>query len=57
MSVIATAAEPGGVTRIFFDCRLAEPEPGDLIRITRAIEHAAAMAAASVQAKRLPRAA
>jgi hypothetical protein len=44
MSVIATLVEPRGVTRIFFDCRDAPPDPADQQRIARAIEQSLAIA-------------
>jgi hypothetical protein len=40
MSVIATAIEANGVTRIFFDCRAAAPNRKDEARIVEAIERA-----------------
>ncbi len=42
MSVIATGIEPRGVTRIFFDCRPADPDPRDEVRIADAIAQTAA---------------
>jgi hypothetical protein len=53
MSLIATGIEPHGVTRIFFDCRPADPDRRDEVRIARAVEQAAA----SAESKDLPRAA
>jgi len=44
MSVLATSIEPHRLTRIFFDCRDAPPEPSDLRRIERAIEQSIAQA-------------
>jgi hypothetical protein len=55
MSVIATVAEPHGVTRIFFDCRPADPDPRDEVRISDVIARTAAMATA--EPKELPKAA
>jgi hypothetical protein len=55
MSVIATAIEPNGVARIFFNCRAAEPDPRDEARIARAIERA--VATPDGNARQLPKAA
>ena len=44
MSVIATLAEPYGVTRIFFDCRDAPPDPADQQRIAQAIKQSVVIA-------------
>ena len=44
MSVIATLVEPHGVTRIFFDCRDAPPDPADQQRIAQAIEQSVVIA-------------
>ena len=41
MSLIATKIEPHRVTRIFLDCRDAQPDPAELLRIERAIEDSA----------------
>jgi hypothetical protein len=55
MAVIATGIEPHGVTRIFFDCRPAAPDPRDAVRIADAIAQTAAKA--SAEPTELPRAA
>ena len=47
MPVIATAIEPHRVTRIFFDCRDAPPEPLDLRRIEQSVEQSIAMSDAT----------
>jgi hypothetical protein len=44
MSVIATLIAPHRVTRVFFDCRDARPDPADQPRIQRAIERSLAQA-------------
>ena len=44
MPVISTLVEPHRVTRIFFDCRDASPDPADQQRIERAIERSVALA-------------
>jgi hypothetical protein len=49
MSVIATETEPHGVTRIFFDCVPADPDPRERVRVARAIEQSEAAAAAELQ--------
>jgi hypothetical protein len=46
MPVIATSVEPRRVTRIFFDCRDAPPDPVDQQRIEQAIERSVALARA-----------
>jgi hypothetical protein len=56
MSLIATAIEPNGVARIFFNCRAAEPDPRDEARIARAIERAVATTPDG-DARQLPKAA
>ena len=56
MSLIATAIEPNGVARIFFNCRAAEPDPRDEARIARAIERAVATTPDG-DARHLPKAA
>jgi hypothetical protein len=38
MSVIDTVIEQHRLTRVFFDCRSAAPDPADERRIERAIE-------------------
>jgi hypothetical protein len=38
MAVISTLIEPHRVTRVFFDCRDAAPDPADQRRVERAIE-------------------
>jgi len=43
--VISTLVEPHRVTRIFFDCRDASPDPADRQRIEQAIERSVALAA------------
>ena len=50
MSVIAVSVEPDRVTRIFFDCRDAPPEPSDLRRIELAIEASNAAARGTEEA-------
>jgi hypothetical protein len=55
MSTIAIRNEPCGVTRIFFDCRPADPDPRDEAQIMRAIAQAQADMPADPQ--ELPRAA
>jgi len=40
MPVIAIATAPGGVTRVFFDCRDIEPDPEDQMRIEQAMANA-----------------
>jgi hypothetical protein len=55
MSVIATCIEPHGVTRIFFDCVPADPDPRDVVRISDAITRTAATTKAAPT--ELPRAA
>ena len=55
MSVIAAETEACGVTRIYFDCRPADPDPRDGVRIARVIEQSQAVAAAEPQDR--PRAA
>lgn len=57
MSVIATAIEPNGVARIFFNCRGAGQNPHDETRIAQAIERAAVTAGANAKAESLPQAA
>ncbi len=57
MSLIATTIEPDGTVRIFFDCREAEPDRADQLRIARAIEQAAAMTRIDVAAGYVPLAA
>ncbi len=47
MSVIATAIEPDGVARIFFNCRRAGLAAKDEERIAQAIERAAAARASA----------
>jgi hypothetical protein len=44
MSVIATLIEPRRVTRVFFDCRDATPDPADRQRIEKAIGQSLASA-------------
>ena len=44
MSVIATLIEPRRVTRVFFDCRDAAPDPADRQRIEKAIGQSLASA-------------
>jgi hypothetical protein len=44
MPMTATLIEPRRVTRVFFDCRDAAPDPDDQRRITRAVEAAFALA-------------
>jgi hypothetical protein len=44
MSVIAALIEPHRVTRVFFDCRDAAPDPSDQRRIQHAIEQSMALA-------------
>ena len=46
MPVISTLVEPHRVTRIFFDCRDAPPDPADQQRIEGAIEWSVALARA-----------
>jgi hypothetical protein len=46
MPVISTLVEPHRVTRIFFDCRDAPPDPADQQRIEQAIERSFALARA-----------
>ena len=46
MPVISTLVEPHCVTRIFFDCRDAPPDPADRQRIEQAIERSVALARA-----------
>jgi hypothetical protein len=46
MPVISTLVEPHCVTRIFFDCRDASPDPADRQRIEQAIERSVALARA-----------
>jgi hypothetical protein len=46
MSVMATLIEPHRVTRVFFDCRDARPDPADRWRIEQAIERSVALAQA-----------
>jgi hypothetical protein len=46
MPVISTLVEPHCVTRIFFDCRDASPDPADQQRIEQAIERSVALARA-----------
>lgn len=55
MSVIAAETEACGVTRIYFDCRPADPDPRDRVRIARVIEQSQAAASAELQER--PRAA
>jgi hypothetical protein len=43
MSVISTLIEPHRVTRVFFDCRDAAPDPADRRRIEQAIERSLAL--------------
>ncbi len=43
MSVISTLIEPHRVTRVFFDCRDAAPDPVDLRRIEQAIQRSFAL--------------
>jgi hypothetical protein len=47
MPVIVTAIEPHRVTRIFFDCRDAPPEPLDLRRIEQSVEQSIAISDAT----------
>jgi hypothetical protein len=54
MAVIATKIEPHRVTRIFFDCRPADPDPREIVRVARAMTEAAE---ASPHPEGLPRAA
>jgi hypothetical protein len=49
MSVIAAETEASGVTRIYFDCRPADPDPRDRVRIARVIEQSQAVATAELQ--------
>jgi hypothetical protein len=44
MPMIETVIEPRRVTRVFFDCRDAAPDPDDQRRITKAVEAAFALA-------------
>jgi hypothetical protein len=46
MPVISTLVEPHCVTRIFFDCRDAPPDPADRQHIEQAIERSVALARA-----------
>jgi hypothetical protein len=46
MPVIATLIEPHGVTRVFFDCRNAKPDPDDQRRVEEAIESSIVLAQA-----------
>jgi hypothetical protein len=58
MALIATGIEPHGVTRIFFDCRLGDPDRRPDRRDEACIVHAIeSAAAASAKLKELPRAA
>ena len=50
MSVIATLIEPRLVTRVFFDCRDAAPDPADRLAIERAIERSIALGEADDRA-------
>ena len=50
MPVIAIATAPGGVTRVFFDCRETAPDPEDQLRIERAMTHAKRHARAGISA-------
>jgi hypothetical protein len=43
MAMIATLIEPHRVTRVFFDCRDAAPDPADKRRIEQAIERSFAL--------------
>ena len=43
MALIAAQIEPRRLTRIFFDCRDAAPDPADRRRIERTIEHSIAL--------------
>jgi hypothetical protein len=43
MSVISTSIEPHRVTRVFFDCRNAAPDPADQRHIEQAIERSIAL--------------
>ena len=43
MSVISTLIEPHRVTRVFYDCRNAAPDPADQRRIEQAIERSIAL--------------
>jgi hypothetical protein len=43
VSVISTLIEPHRVTRVFFDCRDAAPDPADQRRIQQAIERSFAL--------------
>jgi hypothetical protein len=43
VSVISTSIEPHRVTRVFFDCRNAAPDPADQRRIEQAIERSIAL--------------
>jgi hypothetical protein len=56
MSVIAADTEPHGVTRIFFDCGLADADHSDEVRIACAVAQAAAEASAEPK-EEIPRAA
>ena len=55
MSVIAIGIESHGVTRIFFDCNSADPDPRDEVRISDAI--ARTVTTAKEGPKELPKAA
>jgi hypothetical protein len=46
MPVISTLVEPDRVTRIFFDCRDAPPDPADQQRIEQAIQRSVGLARA-----------
>ena len=55
MAVIAILVEPDRVTRVFFDCRAAAPDPADQRRIEQAIEQSILLAEADEEApKTLP---
>jgi hypothetical protein len=43
VSVISTLIEPHRVTRVFYDCRNAAPDPADQRRIEQAIERSIAL--------------
>jgi PIN domain nuclease of toxin-antitoxin system len=51
LSVIATLIEPRLVTRVFFDCRDAAPDPADRLAIERAIESSIALGASDDRAR------
>ena len=43
MSVISAVIEPHRVTRVFFDCRDAAPDPADQRRIEQAVQRSFAL--------------